>query len=181
MSAPTATGSPGTATRAVRTGATLMAVAAAGFIGYALLFLVRNFTGGFLELGIGPGEVSVGKDQIQQFSPSLYHYISHLHIALSGFIAATGLAVLLLAVYGVRAGQAWAWVAAVAAPVLGLAVALPAHYPWNLDTLGHLGLVYLATLVFVVGALLSGKGLLDARAVNRPPGISPGHGSRDPR
>jgi hypothetical protein len=121
MSARTATGSAGTATSAVRTGAMLMAVA--GFIGYALLFLVRNFTGSFLELGIGPGEVSVGKDQIQQFSPSLDHYISHLHLAVFGFIAATGLAVLLLAVYGVRAGQAWAWVAA---PVLGLAVALPA-------------------------------------------------------
>ena len=161
---PATTTSPTVApTAAVRNGATLMAVAAAAFIGYALLFLVRNFTGSFLELGIGAGEVSVGKDQIQQFSPSLYHYISHLHIALSGFIAATGLAVLLLAVYGVRAGQAWAWVAAVAAPVLGLAVALPAHYPWNLDTLGHLGLIYLATLVFVAGALLSGKGLLDAR------------------
>jgi hypothetical protein len=163
----TATTAPtGAATSAIRTGATLMAVAAAGFIGYALLFLVRNFTDSFLELGIGAGEVDVGKDQIQQFSPSLYHYISHLHIALSGFIAATGLAVLLLAVYGVRAGQAWAWVAAVAAPLLGLAVALPAHYPWNLDTLGHLGLVYLATLLFLAGALLSGKGLLDARRLN---------------
>jgi hypothetical protein len=164
MTAPTATPSRGRTTSAVRTGATLMAVAAAGFIGYALLFLVRNFTDSFLELGIGPGEVDVGKDQIQQFSPSLYHYISHLHIALAGFIAATGLAVLLLAVYGVRAGQAWAWVAAVAAAVLGLGIALPAHYPWNLDTLGHLGLAYLITLVFVAGALLSGKGLLDARA-----------------
>jgi hypothetical protein len=164
---PAPTTSPGAATSAVRNGATLMAVAAAGFIGYALLFLFRNFTGSFLELGIGPGEVNVGRDQIQQLSPSLYHYISHLHIALAGFIAATGLAVLLLALYGVRAGQAWAWVAAVAAPVLGLAIALPAHYPWNLDTLGHLGLVYLATLVFVAGALLSGKGLLDARATRR--------------
>ena len=179
MRARTTNASSGTATSAVRTGATLMA--AAGFIGYAVLFLVRNFTNGFLELGIGAGEVSVGKDQIQQFSPSLYHYISHLHIALSGFIAATGLAVLLLAVCGVRGGQVWAWVAAVAAPVLGLAIALPAHYPWDLDTLGHLGLVYLAMLVFLAGALLSGKGLLDARAANRPPGISPGHGSRDPR
>ncbi len=160
----TTTAPTATATGAVRNGATLMAVAAAGFIGYAVLFLARNFSDSFLELGIGPGEVDVGKDQIQQFSPSLYHYISHLHLALAGFIAATGLAVLLLAVYGVRAGHAWAWVAAVAAPVLGLTVALPAHYPWNLDTLGHLGLVYLATLVFVVGALLSGKGLLDARA-----------------
>jgi hypothetical protein len=164
MRAPTTTAAPGTATSAVRAGATLMAVAAAGFIGYAVLFLVRNFTDSFLELGIGAGEVSVGKDQIQQFSPSLYHYISHLHIAVSGFIAATGLAVLLLAVYGVRAGLAWAWVAAVAAPVLGIAVALPTHYPYNLDTAGHLGPVYLATAIFVVGALLSGKGLLDARA-----------------
>jgi hypothetical protein len=162
MSISTTTTAP-TATGAVRNGATLMAVAAAGFIGYALLFLVRNFTDSFLELGIGHSEVDVGKDQIQQFSPSLYHYTSHLHIAVSGFIAATGLAVLLLALYGVRAGQAWAWVAAVATPVLGLAVALPAHYPWNLDTLGHLGLIYLATLVFIAGALLSGKGLLDAR------------------
>jgi hypothetical protein len=159
----TTTTATGRRSGAIRNGATLMAVAAAGFIGYAGLFLVRNFTNSFLELGIGPREVDVGKDQIQQFSPSLYHYISHLHLAVSGFIAATGLAVLLLAIYGVRSGQAWAWVAAVAAPVLALAIALPAHYPWHLDTLGHLGLLYLATLVFVVGALLSGKGLLDAR------------------
>jgi hypothetical protein len=163
MTTTTASGRTVATSGAIRNGATLMAVAAAGFIGYAVLFLVRNSTDSFLELGIGRGEVNVSKDQIQQFSPSLYHYISHLHLAVSGFIAATGLAVLLLAVYGVRAGQAWAWVAAVAAPVLGLAIALPAHYPWNLDTLGHLGLIYLVTLVFVVGAVLSGKGLLDAR------------------
>src|SRR5262245_34950922 len=156
MTTTTATGHHAATSGAVRNGATLMAVAAAGFIGYAGLFLVRNFTDSFLELGIGSGEVSVGKDQLQQLSPSLYHYVSHLHIAVSGFIAATGLAVLLLALYGVRAGQAWAWVAAVAAPVLGLGVALPAHYPWHLDTVGHLGLIYLATLVFVVGALLAG-------------------------
>jgi hypothetical protein len=164
----TTTTATGRRSGAIRNGATLMAVAAAGFIGYAGLFLVRNFTNSFLELGIGPKEVDVGKDQIQQFSPSLYHYIGHLHIALSGFIAATGLAVLLLAIFGVRSGQVWAWVAAVAAPVLALAIALPAHYPWHLDTLGHLGLIYLATLVFVVGALLSGKGLLDARRTTGP-------------
>jgi hypothetical protein len=53
----------------------------------------------------------------------------------------------------------WAWAAAVAAPVLALAVALPAHYPWGFATIGHLGLVYLATAIFVVGALLALKGL----------------------
>jgi hypothetical protein len=54
-------------------------------------------------------------------------------------------------------------VTAVAAPVLGLAVALPAHYPWGLDTIGHLGLIYLATVVFIVGAALALKPLLAAR------------------
>jgi len=49
----------------------------------------------------------------------------------------------------------WAWIGAVAAPVLALAVALPAHYPWGFDTIGHLGLIYLATAIFVVGAALS--------------------------
>ena len=100
MTTTTTTGRPVTTSAAVRNGATLMAVAAAGFIGYAVLFLIRNFTSSFLELGIGHNEVNVSKDQIQQFSPSLYHYISHLHLAVSGFIAATGLAVLLLAIYG---------------------------------------------------------------------------------
>ena len=49
MTTTTATGRPVATSPAVRNGATLMAVAAAGFIGYAVLFLVRNFTNSFLE------------------------------------------------------------------------------------------------------------------------------------
>ena len=143
----------------LRVGGAVMAGAALGFIGYAVIFFVRNFTDSFLELGIGSSEVSVGKEEIIAFSPSLYHYVSHLHVAVSGFIAATGLAVAALAWFGVRRGLFWAWVAAVAAPVLGLAVALPAHYPNDLDTIGHLGLVYAATLIFVAGALVALAGL----------------------
>lgn len=153
----------GAGERALRVGSWLMGLAAGGFVGYAVIFFVRNFTDAFLELGIGPNEVSVGKDDIEAFSPSLFQYVSHLHIAVSGFIAATGLAVLFLVAFGVRRGQVWAWVGAVAAPVLGLAVALPAHYPNDFDTLGHLGLIYLAVVVFVVGALISLRGLLAAR------------------
>jgi hypothetical protein len=139
-----------------------MGAAAIGFIGYAVLFLVRNFTDSFLELGIGPNEVDVSKDQITAFSPSLFHYIGHLHIAVSGFIAATGVAVLFLLRY-VRRGDAFAWVGAVSAPVLALAVALPAHYPNSFDTLGHLGLIYLAVVIFVVGALVALRGILAQR------------------
>jgi hypothetical protein len=148
---------------ALRLGSGLMALAGLGFVGYGIIFFIRNFTDSFLELGIGANEVGVGKDQITQFSPELYHYISHLHIAVAGFIAATGLAVACLAWFGVRAGYMWAWVAAVAAPVLGLAVALPAHYPNDFDTIGHLGLVYLATVIFVVGALLALRALVDVK------------------
>ena len=148
----------------LRVGSWLMGIAAAGFIGYAVIFFVRNFTDSFLELGIGPHQVDVGKREIQAFSPSLYEYISHLHIAVAGFIAATGVAVLFLVAYGVRKGQLWAWVGAVSAPVLGLAVALPAHYPNHFDTLGHLGLIYLAVLIFVAGALIALRGILADRS-----------------
>jgi hypothetical protein len=150
--------------RWLRWGSWLMGIAAVGFIGYGVLFFIRNFSDAFLELGIGPNEVSVGKTEIQQFSPSLYEYISHLQIALSGFIAATGLAVLFLVAYGVRRGRGWAWIGAVASPVLALLVALPAHYANHFDTLGHLGLIYLATLIFVIGAVMTGKAILDLRA-----------------
>jgi hypothetical protein len=146
----------------MKAGSGLMLFAAIGFIGYAIIFFVRNYTDSFLELGISSNEVSVGKSEIIEFSPTLYHYIGHLHIAVSAFIAATGLAVAFLVWFGVRRGQMWAWVGAVAAPVLGLLIALPAHYPNDFDTIGHLGLIYLAVLIFVVGALLSLKALLEA-------------------
>lgn len=153
---------------ALKWGVNLMTLAAVAFIGYAAIFFVRNFMGDFLELGIGSGQVASSKDEIKAFDNDLYHYISHLHLAVSGFLAATGLAVAALSWFGVRRGYMWAWVAAVAAPVLGLAVALPAHYPWGFDTLGHLGLIYLATAIFVVGALLALKGLVDTSKSTLP-------------
>lgn len=149
--------------RRLRDGAAFMAFAGLAFIGYAVVFFVRNYTDSFLELGIGPSEVSVGRAEIIELSPSLFHYISHLHIAVSGFIAAVGLAVIALAWFGVRRGQLWAWVTAVAAPVLALAVALPAHYPNDFDTLAHLGPIYLATAVFVVGALYALPDLIGSK------------------
>lgn len=140
-------------------GSWLMIIGAVGFIGYAVIFFVLNFTDQFLELGIGTGQVDVGRDEIEAFSPSLFNYVGHLHIAVAGFIAAAAVAVLFLVIYGVRRGLMWAWVGAVLTPVVGLAVALPAHYPNNLDTIGHLGLIYLGTAIFVAGALLALRGL----------------------
>ncbi len=49
------------------------------------------------------------------------------------------------------------WIAAVVSPVVGLAVALPYHYTGTFqhNWVTHLGPIYVATLVFVVGALLA--------------------------
>ena len=141
--------------RRLAQGSAVMALAALGFVGYGLLFFVRNFSGSFLELGIGPNEVASSKEQIEAFDQDLFHYIQHIQIALSGFIMAAGVAIAALAWFGVRRGLLWAYVTAVGVPVLALAVALPAHYPYHLDTIGHLGLVYLVTAIFVVGAGLA--------------------------
>ena len=136
----------------LRTGAALMTLAGLAFVAYGAVFLVLNFAGTFLELGIGPDEVDKSKVDVEAFSPELYHYISHLHIALSGFITATGLAIAALSWFGVRRGERWAFTAAVFVPAVGLAISVPAHYPWGLATLWHLGPVYLAVLIFVAGA-----------------------------
>ena len=94
--------------RHLATGSWLMGFGAVAFIGYAVVFFILNFTDRFLELGIGPKQVDVGRAEIQAFSPSLFHYISHLHIAVAGFIAATGLALAVLTgslLFSVRAQE----------------------------------------------------------------------------
>lgn len=58
----------------------------------AAIFFVLNFTGSFLELGIGRAEAGATRAEIEAFSPDLLEYIGHLHIAVTGFIAAAGLA-----------------------------------------------------------------------------------------
>jgi len=143
----------------LRTGSALMTLAGLAFVAYAVVFLGLNFTGAFLELGIGPDQVDKGMAEVEAFSPQLHHYISHLHIALSGFIAATGLAIAGLSWFGVRRGERWAFATAVLVPTVGLAVAVPAHYPWGLATLGHLGPVYLAVLIFLAGVGVAYSGL----------------------
>lgn len=133
-----------------------MAASAVAFIAYAVLFFILNFWGSGFELGVAAINGTT-REQLMQFNPAVFYYISHLHTATAGFIAATGIAVYALSWYGVRQGYLWAWVAAVVAPVVGLAVAIPMHW-FNLfshDWLLHLCPIYLATAVFLVGAGLS--------------------------
>lgn len=134
-------------------GALLMAVGGVAFVGYGLLFLALNFFGSGFELGVSSLN-GVSRGDLEAFEPGVLHYIGHLHVATAAFIVSTGIAVTALAWSGVRRGATWAWNAAVASAVTGLAIALPMHWLdlFAHNWLLHLGPVYLAAAVFVVGA-----------------------------
>lgn len=135
-------------------GANLVALAGVGLVGYGVMFLIRNFTG-FTELGLTPALVGGTPEQIQSFSQNLYNYISHLQVALSGFIIALGVAVIALALFGIRRGENWAVWTAFFAPVIAVGIALPLHFPFHFATLGHLGLIYLDAAILLIGTIIS--------------------------
>ena len=55
----------------------------------------------------------------------------------------------------IRNGVRWALWSAFLAPVVAVAIALPLHYPYGFDTIGHLGLIYLDALTLLVGTILA--------------------------
>ena len=57
-----------------------------GLVAYGAVFLVRNFSG-FIELGLTPAHIGATPDEIRAFSPRLFNYISHLQVAIAGFIS----------------------------------------------------------------------------------------------
>ena len=142
----------------LRNGAALMALAGIAFVGYGVVFLVMNFVGRGFELGVSTLAGMTAAD----LDPTVAYYISHLHVATAAFIISTGIAVASLSWYGVRQRLTWAWATAIVAAVVGLALALPMHWMGGVfahDWVTHLGPIYLATVVFVVGVVLSFRGL----------------------
>lgn len=140
----------------LRNGALLMTLAGLAFIGYGIAFLVRAIMGTGFEIGVATLD-GLTRVDLAATHPETAYYISHAHVALAGFIIATGIAVAALAWYGVRTGQLWAWATAVIAPIVALGIALPMHYIGGFahDWMTHLGPIYLAVIVFVVGAVLA--------------------------
>ena len=142
----------------LRNGSLLMALAGVGFIGYGIVFLVLNFVGGGFEIGVS----SLDGVTPAELNPTVAYYISHLHVATAAFIISTGIAVTALSWYGIRQRLTWAWATAVVSAVVGLVLALPMHYTGDAfahNWMTHLGPIYLATIIFVVGAVLSYRGM----------------------
>ena len=146
--------------QSLRNGAALMVLGALIFFVYAVVFFFRAFASGGFEVGVETLN-GVTPQQLDGLNPAIMGYVTHLHVAIAGFIAATAVAVGGLAWYGVRSGLWWAWITGVISPVLGLAVALPLHWMghFNYDWLSHLGPIYLGTIIYVVGAAVALIGL----------------------
>jgi len=149
--------------QSLRNGAGLMVLGALIFLVYAVVFLFRAFGSSGFELGVDTLN-GITTDQLDKLNPAIMGYITHLHVAIAGFIAATAIAAGGLAWYGVRDGLWWAWIIAVIVPVVGLAVALPMHYMghFNYNWVSHLGPIYVGTVIYVVGALVALVGLTQA-------------------
>jgi len=152
----------------LRNGAGLMVFGALIFLVYAVVFFFRAFAGSGFEVGVETLN-GVTTQQLDKLDPAVMAYITHLHVATAGFIAATAIAAGGLAWYGVRDGLWWAWIVAVIVPVVGLAVALPMHYMghFNYDWVSHLGPIYLGTVIYVVGAVVALLGLTQAAPAGR--------------
>jgi hypothetical protein len=134
-------------------GVLVMLAGAALFFLYGIVFLWRAFFGGGFEIGV-PTLNGITPQDLDRLNPAIMAYIRHLHVALAGFILATVIAAAALVWYGVRLGARWAWTSAVAAPLVGLAIALPLHYTggFHVDWVTHLGPVYFGAAVYVAGA-----------------------------
>jgi hypothetical protein len=147
----------------LRNGAGLMVLGALIFLAYAVAFLIRALSGSGFELGVETLN-GVTPQQLDGVNPAIMGYITHLHVAIAGFIAATAIAAGGLAWCGVRNGLWWAWILAVIVPVVGLVVGLPMHYMghFNYDWVSHLGAIYLGTIIYVVGAVMALAGLTQA-------------------
>ena len=142
-------------------GTKLMAVGVLLFLAYAIAFLFNSLSDDGFEIGVHTLN-GVTPADLNAINPAIMAYMNHLHVAISGFIASTSIAVLALVWFGVQRGLWWAWWTAMIAPVVALVIALPLHYgaTFEHDWLSHLGPVYIGTLIFVVGGLMAGSALM---------------------
>jgi hypothetical protein len=139
-------------------GGRLIALAGVAVFLYGLLFLIINFTS-FIELGLGTQQVGGDASSIHSFSTALYNYISHLQVAISGFIMAFALLLSGLGWFGVRRGERWALWTAAAGSAIAYAVAVPLHFVYGLATVVHLGPFALVAVVLIAGTWAAATGM----------------------
>jgi hypothetical protein len=77
--------------QSLRNGAGLMVFGALIFLVYAVVFFFRAFASSGFEIGVQTLN-GVTPQQLDGLNPAIMGYITHLHVAIAGFIAATAVA-----------------------------------------------------------------------------------------
>lgn len=139
-------------------GVILIAISGLGIFlyGLATLLITPNY---WIEIGLGPAQTGGTAEQIEQLSPRLFDYITHIQVASCGLLMAFGLITVCLAWFGVRTGQKWALWAAFGGQALTFTIGLPLHFVYGIVTLGHLGPVFVDMAFITVGTVLAYKAL----------------------
>ncbi|MEV0293054.1 hypothetical protein [Nocardia sp. NPDC050710] len=93
----------------------------------------------------------------------LLPFIAHDRAGFGGALVATGLAILLIGLWGWRQGEAWVWWALLAATIAGSASALTVHFLIHYTAFIHLLPVYFGTALLALGLFLARPFLLWSR------------------
>jgi hypothetical protein len=92
---------------------------------------------------------------LSQANAHLLPLIAHDRAGFGGALASDGVAVLLLALWGFRRGEAWVWWTLLTAGLLGFGGGLLAHLAVGYLEFGHLLPLFVSGIVFLVALLLS--------------------------
>ncbi len=140
--------------KGITPGVILVTLSGVGILLYGLLQLIRTFAG-WIEFGLTPAIIGGTPDQILATDPKLFDYITHMQVASSGLLMAFGFLVVCVAWFALRKGQKWAVWTVLGGHLIAYAVALPLHFAYGFDTLGHLGPVYIDIAFALIGSFLS--------------------------
>ncbi len=88
-------------------GGNLMVAGAEIFLAFAVVYFFSSLSGTGFEIGVSTLN-GVTPADLDALNPAIMAFIIHANLALSGFIAATSIAVIALCWFGVRGGQWWA-------------------------------------------------------------------------
>jgi hypothetical protein len=149
-----------------------------GLVGQ-LLFAGLGFglvVSGIVIAGLGVTRVFVFSDlaflqtsaaALSQANAHLLPLIAHDRAGFGGALASDGVAVLLLALWGFRRGEAWVWWTLLTAGLLGFGGGLVAHFAVGYLEFGHLLPVFVSGLVFLGALALSFGYLVPPAAAKR--------------
>jgi hypothetical protein len=105
-------------------------------------------------------------------SPRLLPLVAHDRASFGGMLIASGLCVLLPALWGFRRGAVWVWRMMLWAPLPAYAAAIGVHLVVGYDDLFHLTPAFGGAQLWIIGLLLSRQYLCDMPASK--PAAAPG-------